>query len=83
MIMTLHHPPSTHPTPPQTGTLPHSGEVIWIHKLRKGLKKNVKLGLLAEVRGGVRVGFRGPTCYWVSFLMLKNGLKMHENYDIT
>ena len=47
-------------------------------------KKNVKLGLFAEVRGGgVRVGFRGPTCYYVSFLMLKNGLKMLEKYDIT
>ena len=36
----------------------------------------MKLGLLAEVRGGgVRGGFRGPTCYWVSFLMLRKGLK--------
>ena len=36
----------------------------------------MKLGLLAEVRGGgVRGGFRGPTCYWVSLLMLRKGLK--------
>ena len=52
--------------------------------LREGFKKNVKLGLLAEVMGGgVIMGFRGPTCYQVSFLMLENGLKMLENYDIT
>ena len=37
----------------------------WLHlgKASK-IKKNVKLGLLAEVRGGgVQVGFRCPTCY--------------------
>ena len=28
------------------------------------------------------MGLRGPTCYKVSFLMLKNGLEMLENYDI-
>ena len=46
----------------------------------------MKLGLLAEVRGGgVRGGFRGPTCYWVSLLMLRKGLKtlkttiLHDN----
>ena len=32
--------------------------------IREGFKKNVKLGLLSEVRGGrVRVGFWGPTFY--------------------
>ena len=47
-------------------------------------KKNVKLGLWAEVRGGgVRVGFRGPACYQVSFLMLENSLEMLKKYDIT
>ena len=51
--------------------------------IREGFQKNVKFALLAKVRErGVRVGFRGPTCYKVSFLMLKNGLKL-QYYLIT
>ena len=57
-----------------------------IEKCAKGRlqKKNVKLGLLAEVRGE-----RGPSGFWGPNLLLgqysivKNGLKMLENYDIT
>ena len=43
-------------------------------------------GMSAQALGDptwVRVGFRGPTCSQVSILMVKNGFKMLENYDIT